>query len=67
MTPAAAHEVVADMGRALGERLTGGRLSRNLHRLQRDTDLCLAGGLGQFLDRLPLAIATEKVHSAIGA
>ena len=67
MVSAAAHEVVTDVGGAFGEALARGRLPRNLDDFQGDAHLSLAARIRELFDRLPLAIAAEKVHASVGA
>ena len=60
---ALADEVVADVGGAI-RRLPALRgLARALHRPPGHAQLRLAGGLGQLLDRLAVAVAAQEVHA----
>ena len=60
-------EVVADMRGALGGRAGFRGLACALHRPQADAHLRFAGGIGQFLHGLPVAIATDEVHARVHA
>ena len=62
---ALADQVVADVGGAVGGGAGLGRLPRALHRAQRHAHLGLAGGLGQLLHRVPVAVAAEEVHARV--
>jgi hypothetical protein len=43
------------------------RLARRFDRAQRDGDLGRARGIGELLDRLPIAVAGREVHAPVHA
>src|SRR5262249_18340576 len=66
LTTPVADQVLTDVGASR----VGGDLrdaACQLHALERDTKLAVAGWIGQFLHRVPIAVAASKVHARVDA